>query len=170
MEELKEEFLITAANLAPKGKGLGRESGNGFLVTWDPKTWTVIRQVQVATSPLVKLAISNDSNYVAVATTECTVFIYETSSLKKVTQQDRVHHLPITGMSFSPDNLYVLTGSADKTCALVPIKSKKTSSGWTKKVCSVLLHLIVVLLLAHFFVSPLWPLQSPPFPPSKPDL
>jgi WD40 repeat protein len=120
--------LVESLAWSPDGKYL---VSGGFqeIVVWDANDGKLLQKIPGFAHSVVALAFSLDGKLLGVAGGEPTVEgemkIFEVGSWKKITDIKNGHSDTVYGITFSPDNKMIATGSADKFVKVWEIPSGK---------------------------------------------
>lgn len=89
------------------------------LVKYDCEDWSVIREGKVVGEPLAELAVSPDENFVATASSNGHVYVFDSYSMGLRRCISEAHGLFVTGLCFTShtaDQYQLLSISADREC------------------------------------------------------
>jgi WD40 repeat protein len=109
--------LVESMAWSPDGKYLATGSFQEVAI-WEPNTGTLRHKVTGFAHAVVALTFALDSKFLGVAggepTVEGEVKVFEVPSWKQVAEIKSGHSDTVYGITFSPDNKMIATGSADK--------------------------------------------------------
>ncbi len=120
--------LVESMSYSPDGKYLVSGSFQEISI-WDPHTGTLRQKVPGFAHCVVALSFSLDGKLLGVAggepTVEGEVKVFEVGSWKQIMEVKNGHSDTCYGLTFSPDNKMLATGSADKFVKVWEIPSAK---------------------------------------------
>ena len=98
--------------------------GRGFIAFWHFKTMSDERKLQVHDSPINQIAVMSDSKYVISSSVNDKVIkILSLTTFQVVDTIEHTHHHPISHLSLSSDNKYMVGTLEDKTCRIWSLQS-----------------------------------------------
>lgn len=103
-----------------------------------------IRVVVASKVPAIKLAVSEDSDFIAVGISDGSISIFNGSTLKKISTKI-LFDLPVTGLKFSPVSNILAACSADRKCVVAKISTPYST-------IFVLFFIIISILLVSFLL------------------
>jgi len=175
-----EEHLIVVVNVLQRGGGRGPSS---YLIKYLCSNWSRVKQTCVGMAAVTCMSVSSGVHasalqqpLIALANTDGAVLVYRSDNLACIKRVQKCHELPATSLSFSPPFLQaspssnsssaasssprlLLSVSADKSIALIPIDSPQQSRRrWT---IIMLIVACIVLILALLLGKEPWKLKQP---------
>ncbi|KAJ1925351.1 hypothetical protein IWQ60_004614 [Tieghemiomyces parasiticus] len=144
---LTKDYFYTVVNTLDRDRSL--------VAKWSTRTWEMETFRTVSRFPIIAAAMHPDGQYLAVATTENTVYILDSHSFRTLAKSTGLHSFAITSLAFTSDGSYLISGSIDNTCGIVPIPDTFPESQM-KKLIFILLAIIIVLVsvVYHLHNSP----------------
>eukprot|EP00050_Salpingoeca_kvevrii_P015326 m.45720 g.45720 ORF g.45720 m.45720 type:complete len:394 (+) comp6260_c0_seq1:25-1206(+) len=127
-----------------------------YVVAWDPSNWTELARAPSGQNDISALAASNDGRFVATGDIGGFVTVFSSSNLAQLIHV-QAHGLFVTDLAFfiSPDNISVLSVSADKFCVQTDVVVRTSS----KDLIMLFIGLLVCLLLFFIFRHSILPAE-----------
>lgn len=124
----KSSRLFTVVNSNPAA-GLGSSKKDRekakirkcFISSWDTDTWTIVQSRQISDRPATVAEISDDGSYVAISTSDLSLHLLSSHTLKSIWQIRDTHAFPGTCLAFSRSGKILASGSADMTLRIASI-------------------------------------------------
>jgi WD40 repeat protein len=122
-----------------------------YLVSWSCDAWKEVYRAALDNNPACVLAVSPDSQFVAVGDTEGMVRVFAAADLQPITKT-RAHGLFITALTFwtppgSDSSSSVLSVSADRYCVMTPIVERSGS----RDIILLFVGMVVAIILLVLF-------------------
>lgn len=124
----KSSRLYTVVNSNPAA-GLGSSKKDRekakirkcFISSWDTDTWTIVQSRQISDRPATVAEISDDGSFIAISTSDLSLHLLSSHTLKSIWQIRDTHAFPGTCLAFSRNGKLLASGSADMTLRIASI-------------------------------------------------
>ncbi|CAG8528893.1 3303_t:CDS:10 [Paraglomus occultum] len=120
-----------------------------YIVKWDVGTWNKVASKAVASKPITTFAISDDGKYLAYGSSDLSVGICDSRTLRVLLRLPDVHSFPPTTIAFDHSSSILASGSPDNSVHLVMIP-KTIGQGNSFLVVAVITLLFGLALLIAF--------------------
>ncbi|KAI9496466.1 quinon protein alcohol dehydrogenase-like superfamily [Zychaea mexicana] len=141
------DFAYLVAN-SPKG---------GYVVKLDAYTLERVQMVRISKKPITAFCISQDGGVIAAASSDYTISLYESNSLRLLYQLKEAHGFAITSIAISPDRRLLASGSADNSCRIITLPEQFSNAvaaiNPLKTVLLAVVTAFLILLIIHFISS-----------------
>lgn len=135
---IKSSRLFTVVNSNPAA-GLGSSKKDRekakirkcFISSWDTDTWTIVQSRQISDRPATVAEISDNGSYIAISTSDLSLHLLSSHTLKSIWQLRDTHAFPGTCLSFSRNGKLLASGSADMTLRIASIGKSSELIGRT---------------------------------------
>ncbi|KAI8873077.1 hypothetical protein GQ42DRAFT_160798 [Ramicandelaber brevisporus] len=128
-----------------------------YLAAFDSATWKLAkRATAVSKHPVLTFAISFDGTLLALATSAAEVMIVCARTLRVLARFPDAHEVAITGLAFSPDGKFLVTGSIDENCNVIALPNSLDAYPGNRGLASpgtlilILLAIIMVILAVYY--------------------
>jgi len=85
--------------------------GDGILTKWDIEKCRAIESVELSRKSL--RAIAKNDDYLAIASSDATIYLLNAQSLELINKIEHAHEHSVFSVCFSPDSKYLLSGGRD---------------------------------------------------------
>ncbi|KAF9578926.1 hypothetical protein BGW38_005034, partial [Lunasporangiospora selenospora] len=99
----------------------GTASQKPFVCMWDATNWTRLRTLTVGSKPIMTCAVSPDGKLIAFSSSDLSVRICSSKTLKVLMTVPKVHVFVITSLAFNSDSTLLVTGSIDTTSTVITV-------------------------------------------------
>lgn len=126
--KIKSSRLYTVLNSNP-ASGLGSSKKDRekakirkcFITSWETDSWTIVQSRQIGDRPATVAEISDDGSFIAISTSDLSLHLLSSHSLKTIWQIRDTHAFPGTCLAFSRNGKLLASGSADMTLRIASI-------------------------------------------------
>ncbi|KAI9253856.1 WD40-repeat-containing domain protein [Phascolomyces articulosus] len=91
----------------------------GYIIKLNAFTLERIQMIRISKKPITAFCISQDGGIIATASSDYTLSLYESTSLRSLYQVKEAHGFAITSVAISPDRRLLASGSADNSCRII---------------------------------------------------
>ncbi|CAO1634631.1 unnamed protein product [Sympodiomycopsis kandeliae] len=145
----RDRNLFTVVNAKASSKG-SKGKRKSFLTSWKLPSTSLILTRQLSEKPITTCSLSTSGSLLAYGSSDLSLGIVDTQSLKLVTRILNAHDFPATKLSWNPATTFLASGSADGTLRIVAVQEKSLINPTNQTLLLTVLLTLIILLLALY--------------------